>query len=347
MKRLMAWLMTLCLLAACAGGMAEEQTEEHPVVRIEIENWGTIYAELYPEIAPISVENFLSLVDRGFYDGLTFHRIISGFMIQGGWGSEDLPTIKGEFSANGVENPLLHERGVLSMARTSVMDSATSQFFIMHETSPHLDGQYAAFGRVLAGMPVVDRICGMTPVTDNNGSVAAADQPVIRTIARADRGDAEAAAADEALNGQSGRLFRDAATTVSFVVPQGWNLAASRSGASYFVDEAQHVAVVATMDYWSRLPQEERLQAQVGGLTREGLKTEVIRTEVLAGWIGVEEALLVPEEHNGISFYTAEDPEQGLYWVGLDNGIIIMALTTTEGADAVREMLDSLSAVQR
>ena len=105
--------------------------------------------------------------------------------------------------------------------------------------------------------------------------------------------------------------------------------------------------VVATVDYWSRLPQAERLQAQVGGLTREGLKTEVIRTEVLAGWIGVEEDLLVPEEHNGISFYTAEDPEQGLYWVGLDNGIIIMALTTTEGADAVREMLDSLSAVQR
>ena len=156
-------------------------------VTIEIENYGTITAELYGEVAPITVENFVKLAGEGFYDGLTFYRIIDGFMIQGGdprgngTGGSD-QNIKGEFKANGVDNPITHQRGVLSMARSSAYDSASSQFFIMHQVSPWLDGQYAAFGCVLEGMDVVDAICANTPVTDGNGTVAKANQPKITSI---------------------------------------------------------------------------------------------------------------------------------------------------------------------
>ena len=156
-------------------------------VQIDIANYGTIIAELDADAAPITVTNFIKLVSEGFYDGLTFHRIISGFMIQGGdplgngtGGSSE--KIKGEFAANGIDNPIAHERGVLSMARSSAPDSASSQFFITHRAAPHLDGSYAAFGRVLSGIEVVDAICQNTPVTDGNGSVAKANQPVIMSI---------------------------------------------------------------------------------------------------------------------------------------------------------------------
>ena len=138
----------------------------NPIVTIEMEDGGVIRAELYPDIAPITVENFLSLAEKGFYDGLIFHRVISGFMIQGGdptgtgMGGPG-HTIKGEFRTNGVVNNIKHERGVLSMARSMMPDSAGSQFFIMHRTSPHLDGQYAAFGRVIEGIEVVDRIAAV------------------------------------------------------------------------------------------------------------------------------------------------------------------------------------------
>ena len=143
--------------------------------------------ELDADAAPITVTNFMKLVQSGFYDGLTFHRIINGFMIQGGdplgngTGGSDTK-IKGEFKANGVENSIAHERGVLSMARSMAYDSASSQFFIMHQKAPHLDGQYAAFGKVLSGMDVVDAICESVPVTDNNGSVNKVHQPVITFI---------------------------------------------------------------------------------------------------------------------------------------------------------------------
>lgn len=154
------------------------------ILTIEMQDYGTIEAELYENVAPITVANFVSLAESGFYDGLTFHRIISGFMMQGGdplgngtGGSEE--TIKGEFAANGVQNDLSHVRGVLSMARSSANDSASSQFFIMHADSPHLDGEYAAFGMVTSGMEVVDAICESTPVEDSNGTVLAENQPVI------------------------------------------------------------------------------------------------------------------------------------------------------------------------
>lgn len=135
----------------------------NPIVTITMENGDMIKAELYPDIAPITVENFVKLVKEGFYDGLTFHRIISGFMIQGGCPKGNGTggpghTIKGEFSMNGVKNDLKHTPGVLSMARSMAPDSAGSQFFIMHKTSPHLDGQYAAFGQVIEGMDVVNKL---------------------------------------------------------------------------------------------------------------------------------------------------------------------------------------------
>ena len=143
----------------------------NPVVTFEMEDGSVFKAELYPEIAPNTVNNFVSLVSKGFYDGLIFHRVISGFMIQGGdpkgtgIGGPGY-SIKGEFSANGFKNDLKHEKGVLSMARAMDPNSAGSQFFVMHEFSPHLDGQYAAFGKVIEGIDVVDRIA--TVRTDYN-----------------------------------------------------------------------------------------------------------------------------------------------------------------------------------
>ena len=154
---------------------------------IDVKDYGTITVELYPDVAPITVENFVSLAKKGFYDGLTFHRIIKGFMIQGGdplgngTGGSD-KTIKGEFSGNGVNNPLKHTRGVISMARSSDPNSASSQFFIMHEDAPHLDGQYAAFGKVTEGMEVVDKIANDAQPVDGNGTIPSSKQPVINSI---------------------------------------------------------------------------------------------------------------------------------------------------------------------
>ena len=229
--RLLALLLALSLLAPAALAETDAETPEHPMVRISVRTGsftGDIYAQVYPEVAPITVENFLKLVDQKFYDGLTFHRVISGFMIQGGdpkgngtGGSKD--TIKGEFDANGFENRLSHVRGALSMARSQSYDSASSQFFIMHDDGFHLDGNYAAFGEVFCGMWVVDRICQETPVTDNNGTVTAANQPVIEAIRRVDLADAYPAYLDEVMNGAGGFSFEDKLSPVSFPVPQDWN----------------------------------------------------------------------------------------------------------------------------
>lgn len=132
-------------------------------ILITMKNGDTMEAELYPEIAPVTVENFLKLIEDKFFDGLIFHRVIEGFMIQGGGYDEtgahkECPSIKGEFKSNGFDNNLKHDRGVLSMARTMIKDSASSQFFIMHKAAPHLDGEYAAFGKVIKGLEVVDKI---------------------------------------------------------------------------------------------------------------------------------------------------------------------------------------------
>lgn len=211
MKKITVWLLTLAFAATMLAGCGSktdttdttETTEETSAadetsdgaadtadtsedgelltglhhVTIDVQDYGTISLELDADTAPISVTNFINLANEGFYDGLTFHRIISGFMIQGGdpngngtGGSEK--TIKGEFSANGVENDISHVRGVISMARANDPDSGSSQFFIVHEDSTFLDGQYAAFGHVTDGMDVVDAICEAVPVQDNNGTVA-------------------------------------------------------------------------------------------------------------------------------------------------------------------------------
>ena len=214
---LMVGLLTLTL-AGCGSGTDEEaaesaepsssaQNEESAVqtqegskvyegdqllsglhhVEIDVKDYGTIALELDADTAPQSVSNFIALADSGFYDGLTFHRIIDGFMIQGGdpegtgmGGSED--TITGEFAANGIENPISHVRGVISMARSQAYNSASSQFFIVQQDSTYLDGQYAAFGKVTSGMEIVDAIAENTPVQDDNGTVLAEDQPVMTAV---------------------------------------------------------------------------------------------------------------------------------------------------------------------
>ena len=159
--------------------------------KIKVKNYGTIEVELDGDTAPITVANFINLVNKKFYDGLTFHRTMSGFMLQGGaplgngtGGSDE--TIKGEFSSNGVENNISHKRGVISMARSSDPDSASSQFFIMHQDADYLDGEYAAFGKVTKGMDVVDKICEDATPTDGNGTIEKADQPVIESIRMVD-----------------------------------------------------------------------------------------------------------------------------------------------------------------
>ena len=177
--------------SADSGKQQESQTGETLTgkhhVEIQIKDYGTIKAELDADVAPVSVSNFVSLAKSGFYDGLTFHRIISGFMIQGGDPKGDGTggsgkNIKGEFSANGVENSISHVRGTISMARAQEYDSASSQFFIMHQDSASLDGQYAAFGKITEGIEIVDQICEKTPVVDGNGKVEADKQPKIETI---------------------------------------------------------------------------------------------------------------------------------------------------------------------
>ena len=174
--------------------LTTEDTTETPtfgdepiIAEIDIKNYGKITVELDGKTAPITVANFINLANEGFYDGLTFHRIIKGFMIQGGdpngngTGGSD-QNIKGEFSSNGVENNISHKRGVISMARSMDMNSASSQFFIMHEDAPHLDGSYAAFGHVTSGIEIVDQICDDTPVVDDNGTVQTKDQPIINSV---------------------------------------------------------------------------------------------------------------------------------------------------------------------
>ena len=173
--------------ASQSGEYKKPYTGKSRNVEIDVKDYGKIALKLDDTYAPVTVENFLNLVNEGFYDGLTFHRIMEGFMIQGGdpqgtgTGGSDI-TIKGEFSSNGVNNPLCHKRGVISMARSSAPDSASSQFFIVQADSTFLDGNYAAFGEVTSGMDVVDKIAKDAKPTDDNGTIPADKQPVINSI---------------------------------------------------------------------------------------------------------------------------------------------------------------------
>lgn len=197
-------MMVMVLTMAGCGGSSEEAPAEEPAeteqaeepaaepigihhAEIVIKDFGTVKVELDGDTAPITVQNFMDLANEGFYDGLTFHRIMEGFMIQGGdpngdgTGGSD-KTIKGEFSANGVNNDISHKKGVISMARAQDPDSASSQFFIVQEDSEFLDGQYAAFGHVTEGMEFVDIIAKEAKPVDDNGTIPKEEQPVIETI---------------------------------------------------------------------------------------------------------------------------------------------------------------------
>lgn len=184
MKKL---LTILCSFVLCISLFGCQKETKNYIAKIEVENYGTITLKLEGKKAPITVQNFVDLAQSGFYDGLTFHRIMKGFMIQGGdpnangTGGSD-KTIKGEFKDNGVKNNIKHKRGVISMARSSDYDSASSQFFIMQEDNDSLDGQYAAFGHVTKGMKIVDQICEDADPMDDNGTIAESKQPVIKTI---------------------------------------------------------------------------------------------------------------------------------------------------------------------
>ncbi|WP_417574131.1 peptidylprolyl isomerase [Parolsenella catena] len=173
--------------SSCVTSASGEYASGTHHATIEVEGYGAIKLELDADVAPVTVANFAKLAGEGFYDGLTFHRIIEGFMVQGGdpngngtGGSDD--KIIGEFSDNGHPNSISHVRGTISMARSQAYNSASSQFFIMQADTPSLDGQYAAFGHVTEGMDVVDAMCEAARPTDNNGTIAAADQPRIASV---------------------------------------------------------------------------------------------------------------------------------------------------------------------
>ena len=201
MKKKIAYLCVISLLSVLLlGGCKNKENKDNPNYNsdnyltgthyafMEVENYGQLYIELYADIAPASVTNFVNLVNEGFYNGLTFHRVLNNFMMQGGDPAGDgsggsTYTVPGEFALNGFNNTLSHLRGTLSMARLSEdPDSASSQFFIVHQDTTGLDGYYAAFGRVVSGMEIVDAICNNTPVQDDNGTVLSEDQPVISVI---------------------------------------------------------------------------------------------------------------------------------------------------------------------
>lgn len=192
MKKFLILMLALAMLASfalvscsskdgldpSADSTAPEDFEGEYVVEMKVKDYGTITFELDSDSAPITVENFVNLARDEFYDGLTFHRIIEGFMMQGGASTDkEVKEIEGEFLSNGVNNKLKHTRGAVSMARTSIPNSATSQFFIVQQESPHLDGEYACFGYVTSGMNVVDAIC-----KGRNGILPASEQPVIEYV---------------------------------------------------------------------------------------------------------------------------------------------------------------------
>ena len=195
MKRIISLILVILMISVCFTSCGEkipykESKTETDLVIIDVKDYGKIVVELYPDVAPITVENFKKLVSEEFYDGLIFHRVIEGFMIQGGGYTDRMvekksASIKGEFSSNGVQNDLKHTPGVISMARTNVKDSASSQFFIMHEEAPHLDGEYAAFGCTVYGMDVVNKIAEV----QTNASDRPTTNVVINSIRFAEKVD--------------------------------------------------------------------------------------------------------------------------------------------------------------
>lgn len=194
-KRLMYLVGVIVLIVILVLlSLIPKKEKENEMVEIKIKDYGTIVVEMDRANAPITVDNFINLVNNKFYDGLVFHRIMSGFMIQGGAPNSNsnlslVKNIKGEFKKNGITNNISHTRGVISMARANDMNSASTQFFIVHKDSTFLDGSYAGFGYVVSGMDVVDKICENVIVTDDNGTVKEGMQPVIESIRVIEKSD--------------------------------------------------------------------------------------------------------------------------------------------------------------
>ena len=343
-NKLFSLLLVLLLLPLAS--LSEAPEAEHPVVVLRTAQDGEIWLELFPETAPATVENFLKLVDSGFYNGLTFHRIIAGFMAQGGdplgngtGGSET--NIPGEFSSNGFENPLAHKRGVISMARSSDPNSASSQFFIMHADASHLDGSYAAFGQVIAGMGAVDAMCLNTHVTDSNGTVSPEDQPVILEAVRGTREEAEAAAAREAENGRAGGVFDDPTTGVSFPVPEGWSLQGGVNGTWTFSDGSDTFRLT-TIDFWRQLGKAGQDQYASSGYDRAAFISVGFRS-AFASMIGLQADQLEEETVGDALWYTASQ-ESAVYRFGAQNGtILIFEAAPGASADAVEAILPLLT----
>ena len=174
-------ILAFVLVAILGKGEEPVYLEGKHIVELDIKDYGKITLELDADKAPITVTNFINLVNEKYYDGLKFHRIMEGFMMQGGDG-KDVKTIKGEFESNGVKNDISHVRGVISMARTNEPNSASSQFFIVHEDSTFLDGEYAAFGHVIDGIEVVDKVCKDSKPIDDNGTIKSSEMPIINYI---------------------------------------------------------------------------------------------------------------------------------------------------------------------
>jgi len=193
-KKILLFLIFLVVIVSACTGCNDTHEEKKDMlsgkhnIEINIKDYGVVKVELDADTAPITVTNFVKLVKEGFYDGLTFHRIIKDFMIQGGDPNGDgtggnVDTIEGEFRSNGIDNNISHKRGVISMARSNDYNSASSQFFIVHKTSTYLDGEYAAFGHVTEGMEIIDRICEEVKVVENSdGMVLKENQPIIESI---------------------------------------------------------------------------------------------------------------------------------------------------------------------
>lgn len=347
MKRLTALLITLALLAAATCAAAEE---DRPIVKIGIENAGDIYVELRPDAAPATVANFLALTDSGFYNGLTFHRIIAGFMMQGGdplgngtGGSPD--RITGEFADNGFENPISHTRGVISMARSSDMNSASSQFFIVHADSPHLDGKYAAFGTVLAGMETVDRVCQSVRVADRNGTVLPSYQPRIISVARATREEAEAAAAAERANGIGGAPYTDPLTGLAVRLPEGWQLAKRLGGVATFTDGAREI-MMNSQDLWAYSYGLYCGDTNEGGMNRADLNTGALTKEAMVGALGVTDTdAFAAEEHSGATWYVGTVQTSGggvRIAIGLADGLLVAFQCGEDASEALNAVLDGI-----
>ncbi len=345
-SKILVLLPVLLLMLTTALGEATEG--EEPFVVIRVRDVGDIYVRLDPEAAPVTVAYFLKLTDSGFYNGLTFHRIINGFMAQGGdplgngtGGSNE--TIVGEFSRNGWENPLRHTRGVISMARSSDMDSASSQFFIMHADAPHLDGAYAAFGQVFAGMDVVDALCVNAAVTDSNGTVSSEDQPVITEISRVSPEEALSAAEKDEKNGAAGGVYLDRVTGASFPVPEGFALSES-TGTSAVFSNGTESFYYSSADYWKKIGRADREYYAARGFDRTMFDTSSISKDSIVP--GADAADILEENHGGLLWYTVAfetDGRNARRWIAMENGNMYILTAGSEKASAAAvSVLDTL-----